>query len=54
MGADILANSVVYMVLIYHRYFMIAAAFTLFDMAYLGPQGLSAPAVAFTAAATML
>jgi hypothetical protein len=49
MGADILANSVVYMVIIYHRYFMIAAAFTLFDLAYLGPTRRSAPAVAFTA-----
>ena len=54
MGADMLAESVVYMVLIYHRYFMIAAAATVFDLAYYGPQVLSAPAVAFAAAATML
>ena len=37
MGADLLAESTIYMMLIYHRYFMVAAACTVFDLAYYGP-----------------
>ncbi len=37
MGADLLASSTMYMILIYHRYYVVAAAFSLFDLAYLGP-----------------
>lgn len=54
MGADVLAGSVLYMCLIYHRYWMIAGACAVFDVAYYGPQMAAAPlSAAFTALAIL-
>lgn len=54
MGADVMAGTVLYMMLCYHRYFMIAAACAVFDVSYYGVQMGTAPGVAMVAAATML
>ena len=54
VGADLPAGCVLYMCMAYHRYFMALAAFTVFDMAYYGPQAMCAPSSAlFTAMASL-
>ena len=54
MGADVLAGSVLYMCLIYNRYWMIAGACAVFDVSYYGPQMAAAPlSAAFTALAIL-
>jgi len=54
MGADVLAGSVLYMCLIYNRYWMLAGAFALFDVSYYGPQMAAAPISAAVTALAIL
>ncbi len=37
MGSDLVAASVIYMCLVYHKYWMIALAAGAFDLIYYGP-----------------
>ena len=54
MGADVLAGSVLYMIAFYHRYWMLAAACCVFDLAYYGPQMAAAPLSAAATAFALL
>ena len=54
MGADVLAGSVLYMCLLYHRYWFLALGFAAFDVAYYGPQMAAAPLAATFTALTLL
>ena len=54
IGADQVAVSVMYMILFYHRLWMVGGAITLIDCTYYGLFGLNAPSVAAFAALTML
>ena len=46
VGADVLAGSVLYMIMCYHRMWLPAMAFAAFDCAWYGPQALACPATA--------
>lgn len=54
MGADVLAGQVLYMCMIYNRYWLLAGVCALFDVSYYGPQMAAAPLTAtFTALALL-
>ena len=54
IGADQVAMSVAYLILFYHRLWPIAGGIALFDVAYYGLLGASAPSVAGLAFLTLL
>ena len=47
MGADQMAQSLIYFTLLYHRMFMVALPFMALDVLYYGPASIGGPAAAF-------
>jgi hypothetical protein len=43
MGADQVAQSLIYMTLLYHGYWSVSLAFMAFDVLYYGPSTLGGP-----------
>ena len=54
IGADAMAMSVIYMILFYHRMWVVGGIIAAADLTNYGLQGLGAPSVAALAALTML
>ena len=54
MGADQLAQSILYFTLFYHRYYMVGLGFMAWDFMYYGPQTMGGPLSAFIAGLTLL
>ena len=50
MGADNLANGLIYFTLLYHRMWFVAVPFMAFDFLYYGGSGMGGPSAALIAA----
>lgn len=50
MGADQMAQSIIYFTLLYHRMWMVALPFMAFDILYYGPATIGGPAAAVVGA----
>ena len=54
MGADQLAQSILYFTLIYHRLYMASLVIAAFETAYYGPMSIGGPLAGFVGALTLL
>mmetsp|Transcript_39630 Transcript_39630/g.28626 ORF Transcript_39630/g.28626 Transcript_39630/m.28626 type:complete len:132 (-) Transcript_39630:45-440(-) len=54
MGADFMVQSAFYFLCAYHRYWLLFAGLTVFDLMYYGPVGLGGPSAAIVGAFSLI